>query len=164
MPKNTFILVTLLAVIAALLVGFNLGKKFTTSSQVVPTPSIVVSPTPKPVQMTHYTNAYCKVSLSYPSTMTVTEVATGSAKFVSSTDAVILACQKDIPGIAIPKENIETITIGSISATLYHTTTPNDGTPIDVLMFLHPKTNMDILVSGMGSAFTTIIRSLSLTP
>lgn len=164
MHRNTFVLVTMLAVIAALLVGFNLGKKFTPSSQVVPTPSIVVSPTPEQIQMTQYTNTYCKVSLSYPSTMTVTELATGSAKFVSSTDAVVLACQKDIPGIAIAKENIETIAIGSISATLYHTTTPKDGTPIDVLMFLHPKTNMDVLVSGVGTAFTTIIQSLSLLP
>ncbi|MFH0750120.1 MAG: hypothetical protein V1917_04395 [Candidatus Gottesmanbacteria bacterium] len=162
MHRNTFVLVTILAVIAALLVGFNMGKKFN------PTPEAEIIPTPtasnEASQTSIYKNTYCGITLSYPLTMSVTEIATGSAKFSSETDAVILACQKDIPGIAIAEENIETIPIGSISATLYHTTTPKDGTPIDILMVRHPKTNMDVLISGIGSAFTTIIHSLTLIP
>lgn len=164
MHKNTFILVTILAVIAALLVGFNMGKKFNPTPEIVPTPTVSVTPTIAQIQTSIYKNAYCGITLSYPRDMTLTELATGSAKFSLGTDVVVLACQKDIPGIAIGEENIETMMISSVSAKLYHTATPKDGTPIDVLMVEHPKTKMDVLVSGMGNAFITIIRSLSLIP
>lgn len=164
MHKNTFLLVVILAVIAALLVGFNMGKKFNPTSEVLPTPTVAVTPTVVQIPTSMYKNTYCGVTLSYPRDMTLTELATGSARFTLGNDTVVLACQKDIPGIAITEENIETFRIGSVSATLYHTATPKDGTPIDVMMVEHPRTQMDVLVSGMGSAFTTIIRSLSLTP
>jgi len=169
MPKNTFILVVFLAIIASLLIGFNVGKKFSpTANQALPDspplPTETVSPSPSPVVMTPYTNKYCKISLSYPETMTVTEPATGSAKFVSDKETVIFVCQKDIPGIAVEEKNKESIKIGSASGMLYHTATPKDGTPIDVLMFTHPGTGMDVLISGVGSAFNTIIHSLTLLP
>jgi len=162
MPKNTFILVVLLAIIASLLVGFNVGKKFnqtsaTATMEITPT----ASPTPEPITVRPYTNTSCSVSLSYPANMQVKE-STRSAVFSSATDAVVLACQKDIPGIAISEDNKETVQIGSVSGTLYHTASPKDGTPINVFIITHPKTDMDILVSGIGSAFTTIIGSLTL--
>lgn len=160
MPKNTFILVVCLAIIASLLIGFNVGKKFNQAPETtVPLPAL--SPTPKPLTTLPYTNVSCGVSLSYPETMTVKE-ATQSATFSSKTEAVILACQKDIPGIAVANENKEVFTIGSVAGTLYHTQAPKDGTPITILMFHHPKTDMDVVVSGIGSAFTTIINSLTL--
>lgn len=161
MHKNTFVLVTALAVIAALLVGFNMGKKFNPAPE-AQTATPTVEPTPEP-QTTQYTNSYCGVTVLYPAGMSVTEPATGSAKFTAENDSVVLACQKDIPGIAIAEENIEKVLIGSVSGTLYHTATPKDGTPVDVLIFRHPKTKMDVLLSGIGTAFGTIIRSLTLT-
>ena len=166
MHRNTFILVTVLAIIAALLVGFNVGKKFNEpkTEVLVPTPTIVVSPTPAPVVMTPYTNRYCRVSLSYPESMTVTEPATGSAKFTNEDETVILVCQNDIPGIAVEDKNMKNVTSGSTSGTLYHTATPKDGTAIDVFKITHPKTGMDVLVSGIGSAFDAIIASLTLNP
>lgn len=164
MHKNTFVLVTVLAVIAALLVGFNLGKKFNlVGNNATPTPSTQPTPTQKP--LTDYTNSYCHVSLSYPSALTLTENATYSATFSDTNqNTVTLACQNEIPRIAIQEENIETMQIGTVAATLYHTASPKDGTPIDVLIFTHPTTTMDVLLSGMGTAFTTIINSLTLTP
>ena len=166
MHRNTFLLVTVLAIIAALLVGFNVGKKYTepNTEVLIPTPTIAPSPTPIPVVMTPYTNRYCRISLSYPESMTVTEPATGSAKFATENDTVILVCQNDIPGIAVEDKNIENITIGSTSGTLYHTATPKDGTAIDVFKITHPKTGMDVLVSGIGVAFDAIIASLTLNP
>lgn len=166
MHKNTFILVVFLAIIASLLVGFNVGRKLQNqpTSAIQPTIHVVASPTPVPIVMTPYTNRYCKISLSYPETMAVTEPATGSAKFVDGSDTIILVCQNDIPGIAVEDTNKETITIGSISGTLYHTATPKDGTPIDVFKITHPKTGMDVLISGIGSGFNAIINSLTLTP
>ena len=162
MHKNTFLLVTALAVIAALLVGFNLGKKYNPTPEIIPTPTTAVTPTIPAVQTTKYINTYCGISLMYPSDITVTEPATGSAKFSSETDNVVLVCQKDIPGVAVPEENKETISIGSVSATLYHTATPKDGTPIDILLFRHAGTGMDVILSGIGTAFTRIIHSLAL--
>ncbi len=162
MPKNTFILVVLLAIIASLLVGFNVGKKINqtpVAATIERTP--IASPTPESIPVRPYTNSSCNVSLSYPQTMQVKE-STRSALFSSGTDAVVLACQKDIPGIAISEDNKETIQIGSVSGTLYHTASPKDGTPINVFIITHPTTDMDILVSGMGNAFTTIIDSLTL--
>lgn len=162
MHRNTFILVTVLAIIAALLVGFNVGKKF----QPPQLDEVIATPTESNAtsQTSIYKNTYCAITLSYPRDMMVADVATGSATFASQTETVVLACQKDIPGIAIANENIETIPIGSISATLYHTATPKDGTPIDVFLVRHPRTKMDVLVSGAGNAFDTIIHSLKLTP
>ncbi|MFZ2024754.1 MAG: hypothetical protein WAV51_00515 [Microgenomates group bacterium] len=166
MHKNTFILVVFLAIIASLLVGFNVGNKLQKQppATIQPTGIVAVSPTPSPVIMTPYTNNYCRISLSYPKSMTVTEPATGSAKFATTNDIVILVCQNDIPGIAVEDKNTETISIGSISGTLYHTATPKDGTPIDVLILQHPRTGMDVLVSGIGSSFNAIVNSLTLTP
>jgi hypothetical protein len=54
--------------------------------------------------------------------------------------------------------------IGSVSATLYHDTTPKDGQPIDILIFTHPQTGEDVLLSGMGSGFRGAIQSLTLLP
>jgi len=170
MHRNTFLLVTVLAIIASLLVGFNVGKKYTEPNTEVlvltPTASNAASPTakPTPLPLTQYTNRYCRISLSYPASMTVTEPATGSAKFAGGDDTVILVCQHDIPGIAVEYKNMETITIGSTSGTLYHTATPKDGTAIDVLKITHPKTGMDVLVSGIGMAFDAMIASLTLNP
>ena len=169
MHRNTFLLVTVLAIIASLLVGFNVGKKFSPQTQQrtdQPRADISIDPTPTnvPIQTTPYTNKYCKISLSYPETMIVTEPATGSAKFATENDTVILVCQYDIPGIAVEDNKMETITISSTSGTLYHTATPKDGTAIDVFKITHPKTGMDVLISGIGSSFDAIIASLTLNP
>ena len=94
--------------------------------------------------------------------MQVTNLATGSAKFVSAAnDAVVLVCQDDIPGIAVPDDQKETVAVGSSSGTLYHTATPKDGTPIDVFKIRHPKTGMDVLVSGIGTTFASMVKSLT---
>lgn len=164
MQKNTFILVVVLAIIASLLVGFNVGRKLHPNSSNSFKPSVTSAPTPTTIPTSSYTNTYCRVGLTYPSTMQVTELATGSAKFTSASDVVVLACQKDIPQIAVEDNQKETITVGSVSGTLYHTATPKDGTPIDVAIFHHPKTDMDILVSGIGDTFTAIRTSVVFLP
>ncbi len=164
MHKNTFILVVLLAVIASLLVGFNVGKKIN-QEPTAATPAVTptASPTPKLLNMRPYTNLDCGVSLSYPESFQVKE-ATRSATFTSDTDTIVLACQKDIPSIAVSEDNKETVQIGSMSGILYHTATPKDGRPIDVFLLTHPKTGMDILISGIGMGFNAMINSLTLIP
>lgn len=161
MHKNTFLLITFLAIVAALLVGFNLGKKYNPPAQ-EPTPQSI-SPTPVPIQHLPYTNTRCGISFLYPNTATFTETSSQSAQLVfANENPIVMVCDKEIPGVAIPEENIEKLTIASVSATLYHTDTPKDGTPIDIVLFKHPKTGMTVFLSGLGSSFTALIESITL--
>jgi len=164
MHRNTFILVVFLAVVASLLVGFNVGKQFHQEPAIaVPTKTPTAAPTHPQLPLRPYTNTSCSVSLAYPETYQVTE-STRSAIFRSDMDAIVLACQQDIPDIAVSEDNKERVQIGTVSGMLYHTASPKDGTAIDVLKITHPKTGMDILISGIGSSFTAIITSLTLIP
>jgi len=161
MHKNTFLLVTFLSIIAALLVGFNLGKQYNPQTE-EPIPK-TISPTSVPIQQLVYTNARCGISLLYPSTATLTETSSQSAQFVFTNESpIVVVCDKEIPGVAIAEENIEKLTIASVSATLYHTATPKDGTPIDIVLFKHPKTSMTVFLSGLGSTFTSLLQSITL--
>lgn len=159
MHRNTFLLVLILAVVAALLVGVNIGRKFTPPVEVIASPS----PTPiltAPLQTT-FTSPNCGISLTLPPGTTVAAEATNGAQFVSpDSTVVLLGCEKEIPKPAIPADKIETIQIASISAKLYHTTSTKDGTPFDALIFRNPTTEMDIYLAGLGSTFSAILRSI----
>ena len=166
MHRNTYLLVIVLAVFAALLIGVNIGKRL--QKQTLP-PS-VPSPTPTPiVTIQTYTDTYCGFSLSYPVNYTVLENASGSAilhNTADKTQSITLTCQKAIPRPALPADKIESFPIpaSSISATLYHDSAPRDGTPIDVVIFTHPKNKMDIFVAGYGDAFNAAIKTLQIFP
>jgi len=159
MHRNTFLLVLILAIVAALLVGVNIGRTYT------PPVEVIASPTPTPILAaplpTTFTGTNCGISLTLPAGITVEAEATNSAQFVSPDGMVVLlGCEKEIPKPAIPADKIETIQIASISAKLYHTTSAKDGTPFDALIFRNPTTAMDIYLAGLGSTFSAIIRSI----
>lgn len=161
MHRNTFLLVLILSIIAALLVGVNIGRKF--SPPVEEITSLSPTPIPTPPPQTTFTSPNCGITLTLPPGTSATAVASNSAQFVSlDSSIVLLACEKEIPRIALPAEKIETIQIASISAKLYHTTNPKDGTPFDALIFRNPTTAMDIYLAGLGSTFSAIIRSIEL--
>ena len=164
MHKNTFVLVLFLAIVAALLVGVNIGRKFQPTAE-------ITLPTPTPASAsnaaiaTTFTSINCGISLTLPPETTATNVATNSAQFVSAdSSAVVFGCEKEIPKNALPAEKIETIQIASISAKLYHTTSPKDGTLFDALIFRNPETSMDIYLAGLGSTFSAIIKSITILP
>lgn len=159
MHRNTFLLVLILAIVAALLVGVNIGRTYTPPVEVIPSPPHAPILT-APIQTT-FTSATCGISLTLPAGITVEAETTNSAQFVSpDRTVVLLGCEKEIPKPALPADNIETIQIASISAKLYHTTTAKNGTPFDALIFRNPTTAMDIYLAGLGSTFSAIIRSI----
>jgi len=167
MHRNTYLLVTLLAVFAALLVGVNVGKKLGVQpGAVLPTPTASVNPPVSPTpKLALYSDPYCGISLNYPDSFTKLASATGGAMLVDTVNtknSIAVACQEDIPRPALPAENIETVRIGTISGMLYHDTSPKDGTPIDSLIFTHPKTGLDVFLAGYGTIFTQILTTLNL--
>ena len=167
MHRNTYFLVIILAVCAALLIGVNIGKRL---QKQAPTSPPVQTPTPtQGVTTQTYINEFCGFSLDYPTSFTILENASGSAilnNAADKTQSITLTCQKEIPRPPLSGDKIESFLIpeGSISATLYHDSTPRDGTPIDVVIFTHPKNKMDIFVAGYGSAFDTAIKTIQILP
>lgn len=172
MHRNTYLFVSILAVIAALVVGVNIGRMATpsptpqapTQVQVIPSPS--VSPAPAEPQMKTYRNSYCRVSFEYPDSFTELESASQAAAFRGPGDGegILLTCQKDIPRPSITQENIEDIRISSVSGKIYHTQSAKDGTVVDSLIIRHPTTKLDIFVAGSGQVFKDLVSSLTLIP
>lgn len=173
MHRNTWILVTLLAVFAALVVGVNIGKKFSGNQQAASTQQPTSTPATNQPNLIEFTNTYCGFAVQYPETFTKLENATGSAVLTNSqskTDSIIMTCQKDIPRSALPPEYIETLTYSdadgatSVSANLYHDSSPKDGAKMDIVIFTHPKNKMDIFIAGYGETFNQIIKTITLLP
>jgi len=167
MHRNTFLLVLILSIIAALLVGVNIGKKFSPAKRDQPLAETLIptQPASNTASPTLFTSPNCGITLTLPQGTSATEVATNSAQFVSADSTVVaFGCEKEIPSIALPPEQMETIQVASIEGTLYHTNTPKDGTPMDVLLFRNPEKSMDVFLAGLGSTFSAIINSLTILP
>ena len=168
MPKNTLLFVSLLAVIAALLVGINIGRSLPPQSiPVVPTPTPLVTQTPT----TMVAGSACGITFQYPSTLTAMESSTSGiilANAKTPGDSIIVICQDDIPRVALTPDKIETMkilsatTAASASAKLYHDASAKDGSPIDKLVFTNPKTGQDVFVAGFGTTFNQVIGTLKL--
>ncbi len=177
MHRNTYLLIASLAVVAALLIGINLGRKFApteNTSSTPPTPLTSPSPLAQPtIALVSYTNAFCGFSLEYPDTLTKFDNASDSAILTNTKntkESIAIACQKDIPRPALSAENSESMTLwnatktASISAKLYHDASPEDGTPTDALIFYHPKKFMDVFIAGYGTTFDQILQTVKLLP
>lgn len=169
MHRNTYLVITFLAVFAALVVGVNLGKRLSIAPSPTPSPTPAASPTPTTEV---YTNEACGFSFTYPTTLSRAD-ATNSALLIHRTDqtqSIAVACQEEIPRPPIPADKIERRTIyneaktASISARLYHDASAKDGTPLDELIFRNPRTGMDIFIAGFGDTFNQIIETLKLLP
>jgi len=164
MHKNTYLLLTALAIFAALIVGINIGKNFQPKTPPIATTdeqsssstieqsnnSSIPSPTPDLI-MHQFISKECAIEFSYNKDFQYKEPATGSAVFSNTkdeTDLFAFVCQKNIPRPALTKENIEEFKVGSISAKLYHDTNAKDGTPMDKFIFTNPKNKLDIFLSA----------------
>lgn len=173
MHRNTYVVVSILAVLAALVVGVNAGRKMIpTPTSPTPTPALTPAETPTSAPTTPYVNAICGFSLNYPNDFTLLENASGSAIIRNTKDqtqVILLACQKDIPRPAIAADQIETrnlvtATGASVSAKLYHDKSSKDGTPIDALIFAHPTKKTDVFIAGYGAAFNDLLKTILVTP
>lgn len=162
MHRNTYLLVSVLAIIAALVIGVNIGRHVVQSPSSIPIPTVTPPQEPTISAVKPYRNSFCKVAFNYPGTLTLLENASGSAAFTGQAagDGILLTCQKDIPRPAITEENIEDIRIGSIAAKLYHAQSEKDGSPIDSLIFHHPGTKLDVFLAGTGEVFQNLLKTL----
>lgn len=166
MPRNTILVITVLAVFAALVVGVNIGKRLSNPPNPTPTITPTLTPTPTPVPPITYVSKTCGISLDYPPNFIKQEASDAAGViFTDPNDAktmIVLACQKDIPRSPLPPDKIETIQIASVSAKLYHDQSMKDGSPIDKLIFSLPKKGIDVLVAGLGPTFQAAISSLKI--
>lgn len=176
MHRNTYILVIFLAIFAALVAGVNIGKSMNPDepTQVVgtatpsATPALSVIAPPSHI----YVSVSCGVQLEYPSGFTLSEEATASAVFMrkDAKDSILLTCQKDIPRPPLPTEMIETIKLtnsaktATISAKLYHDSSPQNGSKVDALIFTNPKLQKDIFIAGYGADFDATMKTILLYP
>ncbi len=172
MHRNTYLVVTFLAVFAALVVGVNLGKRLSPAAGPTPTPLPTISLAPTPTTAT-YTNEACGFSFTYPTTLTLTDNATSGALLVHTTDkdqSVAVACEEEIPRPPLTADRIESLLIyneaktASVSARLYHDASVKDGTLLDELIFQNPRTGMDIFIAGFGEIFDSVIATIKLLP
>lgn len=172
MHRNTYLVVSILAVLAALVVGVNVGRKISSpNTNPVPTPTIASSPPTQPQPQT-FTDSPCGFSVQYTNDFTLTENASGSAVLQNAGDknkSIIMTCQRNIPRPALPAENIESLSIpttggATVSAKLYHDQSSQDGTPIDAVIFTHPTSKLDIFIAGYGDAFNSLIKTITITP
>lgn len=166
MHRNTYLLVSVLAIIAALVIGVNIGRQVKTPETIQPQSSPSLRPTVIVASAKPYRNSFCKVAFDYPINFTLLESASGSAAFTgpATGDGILLTCQKDIPRPAITQENISDIRIGSVSAKLYRAQSEKDGTSIDSLIFRHPGIKLDVFLAGTGQVFQDILSTFILLP
>ena len=171
MHRNTLLFVSLLAVVAAFLVGTLVGRNLPKSTTITVTqaPSPTTQPTPKTMLLT-YIDDTCKLSLEYPNTLEILE-STNSGTLLTDPnnekDTILVVCQRDIPRVPLAPEKITSVILhttkgATVSAKIYHDTSANDGTPMDKLIFTHPSTDMDVLIGGFGTLYNTIISSVKL--
>lgn len=162
MPRNTFILVLILAILVAIIVAAK-ATGFTYS----PT-ALVPTPTPGSIEPTDipdltYSSADCGISFEYPASFTKIDNPQGGAIFSAGADSnetIAVTCQKQIPRPPLPLDKIETMPIGTVSAKLYHDGSAKDGTPIDKIIFTHPRTKLDVYIAGIGKEFQKVLSTL----
>ena len=166
MPRNTFILVSILAVIAALIVGVNAGRFITGDSQSknadkTPEPSVSIPPV---IKYIFYKNTVCGISFSVPEDYRTLESTGGSTLFIKKEDpsqSVTLICQNSLPPMAEASGSASRIMIGSVSAML-SSVISEKGVSVRSLDIIHPKTDLNIRISGPRSIFEEILKSVTL--
>lgn len=178
MAKGTVIFLSILAVIALLLLGINIGKKISTPSSVSVAPTLynsqptvyVPSPTVAPTvanqspitdnqSMSTFTDSSCGYSFSYPgSFMRQETVNKKSVIYVDPKNPKIViaaTCETTLPRPPLSPDKQETVTLGGTTGTLYHDTDTN-GNPRDEIFVKHPTNGMEIVIAGYGEIFQTI--------
>lgn len=156
MHRNTYLLVSVLAVVAALVIGVNVGRNVTnsdTDNRVEQVPSVTQAPLEASTM--RYQNAFCKVEFDYPASLAVFESASGSAAFTGANagEGILLTCQQNIPRPDVGEENTEEVRIGSVAATLYRDS-------VDSLIFRHPATKLDVFIASAPQMLQKIIETL----
>lgn len=180
MHRNTVLIIIVLTVIASLLVGINVGKRLSgelpqlpiASPQVlvVTSPSPLATPLPQPVA---FELKDCGVAFTYQNDFTLTEASRGAQLTRQHTatpgaqmtlEQINVACSEEIPRPPLKKDRIEVATVAGLTVNLYHDASAKDGTPLDAVIFTHPKNGLDIAILGFGTAFNRLLQTLKLLP
>src|SRR3989344_6375559 len=169
MHRNTALLIAFLAVLAALVTGLKIGSTFSPQAQLAQ-----VSPLPSSVAVTEaspqvagaeapktYTSSNCGLSFNYDPDFSVTEAsATTTLTNAKTGENIYILCGTEFPRPPLSAEQIETATVAGQKATIYHDASAKDGTPLDVVVFSHPKNNLEVALFGFGEVFKKVIQSL----
>lgn len=170
MADSTKRFVTGLAILAALVIGIQIGRNVATreyqalvktdlSSDV----NRSVKPTPEPYLA--YLNPECGVAFEYPGGFKAVNIDETTTLFVDSGRSNLsftLTCMDRIAKPVIGPEKTENLMISSVSAALYHDTAPKDGSALERLIFTHPRLNLMVELSGSGTPFETAVSSLAI--
>lgn len=183
MHRNTVFFIIILTVLASLLVGINMGKRISGGEPIVtqlPIPSsqpkiIYTSPTPiatNSAQTVTYAFTDCGISFSYQNDFTLTESSQGAqltrpiakTSTTKEPETINLACSGQIPRPPLARDRIDTATVAGLTVNLYHDASAKDGTPLDAIIFTHPKNGLDVAILGFGEAFKKLVPTIRLLP
>lgn len=138
----------------------------------VPTPNTTsatfptISPTPIAIDpitgLSTYSNQQCGFSFSYQGSYkrqnTGNEQSFLATNPTNNKEAIAAICAQSIPRPPVDKTQIETTSMGGVSATLYHDKN-QDGSPRDDIIVKHPQKNVEIILVGYGSIFQQMVTS-----
>lgn len=122
-----------------------------------------LTPTPLPQGKQTITTP-CGLSLYLPATYAAESNQNGTTIINTAPpqEMVVVTCEKNVFTPSVPKEQTETRTLkGGVTATLYHDTSSTDGSPIDAVVFRHPKTGNEVLIVDSGTTIDTILSSIT---
>ncbi|MBM3284134.1 hypothetical protein FJY90_07920 [Candidatus Gottesmanbacteria bacterium] len=192
MAKGTTIFILILAVLASLLFGINIGKKLgkseiasvnqaTINNQqltITPIPSLTItsiltlSSTPTATSsgkisgITTYTDKSCGFSFSYPGSFIRQKTVNSQSVIFTDPDnpnlAIAAACAASIPRPPVASEKIESLILDGVAGILYHDQNP-DGSPRDEVIVKHPDKELEIIIAGYGDSFTSALTSFKFT-
>lgn len=165
MARNTFLLIVSLGIIAAIVVGINIGRitlSPQTNVEITPTESLLPTPTPK---LLIYDATTCPLRFQYSDIYTKVDLDTGGSTFINledTSDKLTLICQKNLEQ---PKEFEDALeyNIGSSSARLIQPVATTSGQTTGRLYINDTKTGMGIIISGSTPIFNQLLNSLQLT-
>ncbi len=167
MHVNTKRFVILLTIIAALLIGVNIGRAVAPQSQpestalTQPSPTKIQIPTPTP-RITTYTNTVCGFKIAYTEGWTIGDSTEQGTLFSNekANSAALVACKFNTPRPPLAKEKTTTVTVASVSGILFDSGA-TDGSPTQLFVIKHPTKNEDIYVAGDGKEFNAFLQGIS---
>lgn len=178
MAKGTVIFLGILALIAVLLFGINLGKKIgnpnlsqnpgvmpsVQPTEMLPSPTVFI---PSPTEqvsysgqaITTFSDNTCGYSFSYPGSFIRQKTANErSVVYLDQSHpqvSIAATCAPALPRPSLGPDRQENVTLGGVSGILYHDVDPR-GIPREEIIVKHPVNGMEIIIAGSGEIFQTV--------
>lgn len=180
MPKSTLAFLIFLSLLAALLLGINIGKKMGNTQNIAlnPAPTLPVLPTlfasPSPIViqtspivlqtgLSVYSDKTCGFSIAYKGNYLEQNSKNSRSTVITDPENpgqdLVSACLEEIPKPPLVPEKIEDIIVDGVLAKLYHDASSKDGSPRDELIVKHPANNLEIIIAGFGPPLNLALAS-----